>query len=113
MVEASLPRSVPVPTSVMCSCGKTVRQPHPACLTRASAGPGAQGREGTVCPVCGKKVGAWHKSGIHPVCAKKGEAAGREAARVLSAPDRPIGVGLTQTERDAILRRINREPRPR
>lgn len=83
----------------------------------------------TLCPVCGKKVGSWHKSGVHPSCEKKRtefkrselgrvadlqqlafERAALKPRRVAGRPDRidPMGIAkMTQAQRDAILRRIN------
>lgn len=71
-----------------------------------------------ICPRCGKKVGKWHRSGVHPTCQKKiNEINARGPLAV-----KPANVGheirsifdpSAQRERDAILRRINREAKPR
>lgn len=79
-----------------------------------------------LCPVCGKVVGAWHKSGVHPKCEKKTlsakadfEAQLRKINAALATPEPELRKmaaainGLGQQNRDAILRRINSEPRPR
>ena len=56
------------------------------------------------CPVCNRKVGAWHASGIHPACVPK--------MKDLWA-ERGIGARLTQAQRDAILREVNTRSRER
>lgn len=55
-----------------------------------------------LCVVCQKKVGAWHESGVHPACEPKMKKLWDE---------RGIGARLSQPQRDAILRGINRPPR--
>lgn len=59
------------------------------------------------CPVCGKKVGEWHKDGVHPKCR---EAAMPELPAMPASPDGSLAGGIramTQKQRDAILRRLN------
>lgn len=67
-----------------------------------------------MCPVCSKKVGAWHKDGIHPACRSKviADVAQRTVATV-SGKARPMeysaAIGrMSQSQRDAILRGVNR-----
>ena len=52
-----------------------------------------------LCPVCNRKVGEWHASGIHPACVPKMKELWKE---------RGIGARLTQAQRDDILRGVNR-----
>lgn len=58
-----------------------------------------------MCPVCGKKVGAWRKPRIHPKCRER---AAQERAIQQDALDSmgPAIQALTQAQRDAILRRM-------
>lgn len=57
-----------------------------------------------LCVVCNKKVGAWHTSGVHPSCEPKLKELWKE---------RGIGAGMTQAQRDAILRGVNLHTRER
>jgi hypothetical protein len=60
----------------------------------------------TLCPVCGKVVGPWHKSGVHPKC-------GVGFTSAIDRQNAPFGAKLTQTQRDKILRAISGPPRER
>jgi len=57
-----------------------------------------------ICPVCNRKVGAWHASGVHPSCEPKLKQLWKE---------RGIGARLTQAQRDEILREVNTRSRER
>jgi len=67
-----------------------------------------------ICPVCGKKVGSWHQSGVHPACARKVQRF--ETKTPMHPIDRarlnrgtPEAIkAMSQKQRDEILRRINR-----
>lgn len=68
-----------------------------------------------MCPVCGKKVGAWHKEGVHPKCKEKGGTLQRGSIVTLQAGEAiaPAGYAegirkLSQQDRDRLLRLINR-----
>lgn len=65
-------------------------------------------RSKTLCHVCGKVVGAWHKTGVHPKCAGKDELFSTPGSRTTS-----IFHPKAQAQRDAILRQINGAPRER
>lgn len=70
--------------------------------------------EKQLCPVCGKVVGAWHKTGVHPKCQN---VIVTTPSAVLPDPKvvKPVGIfdPGAQAQRDAILRRINGAPRQR
>ena len=76
-----------------------------------------------MCPVCGKKVGAWHPGGVHPKCRKQESVAtsgqcirhgyGTTVCCALwEKPNAqpflaPAIQRMTQAQRDVILRRIS------
>jgi hypothetical protein len=58
--------------------------------------------------VCGKKVGAWHKSGIHPKCRERTFTKAEDAAAGVDAATTSEAIhALSQAQRDRILRRMN------
>ena len=71
-----------------------------------------------MCPVCSKKVGAWHKDGVHPACAKKVERLSPDIVQSIAKAEAAAGTAIaslsdsirqmTQAQRDAILRNMNR-----
>ena len=70
-----------------------------------------------LCPVCGKVVGAWHKTGVHPKCAAKQPAFIATVKGTYTSPKLELKRGLfdpgAQTERDKILRAISGPPKER
>lgn len=75
-----------------------------------------------LCSVCGKVVGPWHKTGIHPKCGPKADEVQKRGPLPVRLRDAPVfknaeGINLfdprAQSRRDAILRGINGAPRQR
>lgn len=64
-----------------------------------------------VCPVCGKKVGAWHADGVHPKCRDKPAAVRQRYEQLPAEVSGDYIRRMSQKERDAILRRMNTRDR--